>query len=358
MTPEENDSSGRPLNPTRADGPVLRPDGGRSTDRTSAPGFDGWSGQSKPGNTDATYTRTFEWSFRGDRLEWDIEIPISTYEYCTNRARTGQYAIYLADPLQRPFVDSLVERFENHCRDRSLGEHSRLYAALRFVQHLEYTRDVDDTGHETYPKYAIETLVHRRGDCEDGTILLGTLLWAMGYDIAVLLLPDAQHMVLGVAGEEFSGSSVEYEGTSYYVVETTDVGWDVGEFPPRYANTSVRPHHPEAQPILLHEWEATPRNEDSAETLSGNGNLVDVTVHVSNFGDAPADDISVQMEFERRDGDVVGRRALTVDDGPLLPSDFTKYEGTLRVDTERKVRGRCQLGIGRQLHDESESDWQ
>jgi len=348
MTPEESGLSRRRLNPTKADDPPLRPDGGRSTDRTSAPGFNGWSGQSKPSNTDMVYPRTYEWSFRGDRLEWDIQVPVSTYKYCTNRARIGQYAIYLADPLQRPFVDSLVERFETHCRERSFGGHARLYAAVRFVQHLEYTLDVEDTGHAVYPKYAIETLVHRRGDCEDGTILLGTLLWAMDYDVAVLALPDVQHMVLGVASEEFSGASVEHDGTQYYLVETTDVGWDIGEFPPRYANASVRPHHPDAHPILLHEWEAT----------SQDATLVEVTVNVSNFGDALADGISVQLEFERRDGDIVGRQALAVHDGPLHPNDFTKYNGTLQVDTKRKVRGRCRLGIGEKLHDESESNFQ
>lgn len=325
----------------------LQTDGGQSSGRTSAPGFEGWNGKAKPSDTDAMYTRSYAWRFQDDIVDWDIQIPVSIYEYCTNRARTGEYSIYITDPFQQSFIRSLVDRLETYCQRRSLGDNAPLYAAIAFVQNLDYSLDIDDTGHEAYPKYAIETLVHQRGDCEDGTILLGTLLWEMGYDIAVLTLPDVQHMVLGVASDSVSGTSVEYEGRDYYVIETTDTGWNIGQFPPEYANSSVQPHHPEGQPVLVHEWDATPKADG----------LVEVTVHVANFSEGTANNLSIQMEFEYRDGDVAARQALEINGDPLEPGDFTKYEGTIRVDMSQKLRGRCQLAIGRLLHDESESDW-
>lgn len=323
---------------------AVRTDGGDRS-RLSAPGFEGWSGGATPDSTDATYTRTHEWTYLDETLRWDLEIPVSTYEYCTNRARTGQYGLYIADPFQRPFVGSIAERLSDHCRGLTRGD--RLTAATRFVQCLEYSLDVEDTGHEAYPKYPIETLVHRRGDCEDGTILLGTILREMGYDIAVLVLPEARHMVLGVAGDDFSGANVTHEGTDYYVLETTDVGWDVGEFPPEYANASVRPHDPDESPVLVHQWEATPRD----------ARTVDVDVHVANYGDAGAEDLSVQIEFERRDGERIAAGQLRGGSSRLEPGDSTTYEGSLRLEPKREVRGRCRLGLGRMLHDESESDW-
>lgn len=315
-------------------------DGGR---RTWPPGFDGWRAAAKPGDTDATYTRSFAWSFRRQRLDWAVEIPVSLYEYCTNRLRTGQYGLYLADPFQQSFVESLVDRLSDLGQDRR----DRITAAVRFVQSLDYTRDIDDTGHEAYPKYPVETLVHQQGDCEDGTILLGTMLRAMGCDVAVLALPDANHMILGLACEWGSGASVDHAGRTYYTVETTSQGRDVGDLPPAYRDTPVQVHRPENHPVLVHEWEATPRD----------GRRVGIEAHAANFGDDRADDVHLRIEFERRDGQTVARRPLSGDRTALRPGESARYEGAVTLPPDRTLRGKCLVAIGRTLHDVSESDW-
>lgn len=326
----------------------ILPDGGRN--RTSshwAPGFDGWEGSAKPKSRDEVYTRTHTWSFRGQELEWELEIPLSTYEYCTSRARTGNYALYIADPLQRPFIKSISEKLQQFCKNRSLGENDCLTAYLRFVQSIDYSQDIDDTGHEAYPKYAIETLIHQQGDCEDGTILLGSLLAERGEEVAVLLLPNVHHMMLGVSLQDDLGSFIEYEGTKYYTIETTHQSWDIGDLPPKYSDTKVEVHIPDNQPVLIHEWNATP-NPDGA---------VSIDVHVANFGDAKADNVQVQMQFEKRNGESVSRQQLNCKPLSILPGNSTSLKGTMEVPHNHNLQGVCQVAIGRRLHDKSESEW-
>lgn len=322
-------------------------DGGRPRSRITAPEFNGWGASATPGDTDGEYTRTHEWTLWGDQIEWEFSIPISIVEYCSNRLRTGAYTRYLVDPFQEPFIVSLADRLREHCRTEYNDPEQAFLAALRFVQNIDYSLDVNNTGHEIYPKYAIETLTHLRGDCEDGTILLGSLLRALGYDVAVLVLPGAKHMMLGVAGEEFSGASVDHEGTHYYVVETTDVGWDPGELPPEYGNSTVQVQVPDEVPVLVHEWTAVPRRDAAVEA----------SVHVANYGDTPVKDVRVQLDFERRDGTTVVQRPIGYRPETLKPGDSVDFAKTLRFPAEREVRGRCQVITSRQLHDESMSDY-
>lgn len=323
---------------------ILRSDGGRDL-HVWPPDFDGWSAIAKPSDVNATYTRIHKWSIRQESLEWELEIPVATYEYCTNRYRTNEYGRYIIDPFQQPVIESLANRITDFCLSRR--EIDQLTAAIRFVQSLEYSLDIDDTGYRAYPKYATETLVHQRGDCEDGTLLLGTILSQMDYDVAMLVLPDVQHMMLGVACEDATGTSIEYEGRDYYVVETTGHGWDVGEWPQRYRTTKTELHFPADLPVLVHQWEAAPRKVGQ----------VDVEAHVANFGDAIAEGVRAQIEFERRDGQTVAQRLLSRDPVMLDVGEFCQLKTTVSLPPDRTLRGRCQIVENGFLHDESISSW-
>jgi hypothetical protein len=224
-------------------------------------------------------------------------------------------------------------------------EESVRRGVVRFVQSLEYRRDSDDTGHKAYPKYPVETLVHRRGDCEDGVILLGALMQALGYSVAPLVAPEISHMLLGVAADT-GGASVDIDGSSYYVVETTDTGWDLGELPPNCRGTPFEAHTSEDTPVLVHEWSARPVP----------GHAVEIDVHVTNFGTGVADRVDGVVRFERRDGTVVADTRL-IDNATIEPGQSVHADGCLRLPDGRSLRGYCRLGVGGVLHDESSSNW-
>lgn len=305
-----------------------------------------WHASATPDQADASYTRKFDWTFRGEAITWEIDIPIDIYGYCSDRSRTSQYGLYVIDPVQQPFVESLVDRLSEFAEERSLDRSDQLFAAVRFVQSLEYVKDTENTGHDAYPKYPIETLVHGQGDCEDGSILLAALLNELEYDTVLLLLPEARHMIVGVADVAVTGASVTYNDSEYFTIETTQVGWKIGELSPKCQNSSVIVHDCEGLPLLVHEWEAMPVEPGS----------VTVDVHVANFGDAQADNVQVQLLFERRDGETVSQRSLSRG-ATLGQGASTKYDCRLSLPVDRTLRGKCRLGINGKLHDESESDW-
>jgi len=97
-----------------------------------------------------------------------------------------------------------------------------------------------------YPRYPIETLFDRGGDCEDTSILVAALLDRMGYDVALLFLYHENHCAVGVSIEGSHGSYYQHDDKKYFYLETTGEGWRIGEIPPDFTETIARIHplHP------------------------------------------------------------------------------------------------------------------
>lgn len=106
----------------------------------------------------------------------------------------------------------------------------RIEFAAAFVQEaIPYIREEGE-----YPKYPVETLVEG-GDCEDKSILLAAILRAMGYRTALLLFRgNPGHMAVGVECPGCWGSYYQKDGVKYFYLETSSIGWSVGEIPPEY----------------------------------------------------------------------------------------------------------------------------
>jgi hypothetical protein len=108
-------------------------------------------------------------------------------------------------------------------------------ALLSFTQAIGYKSELNDLA-----KYPFET-IFRQGDCEDLSVLFGSLAVAMGYS-AVLLLIDVYdevdeewggHACIGVtlSPGPVSTSHFDVNGSEYYICETTAQGWLIGELP-------------------------------------------------------------------------------------------------------------------------------
>ena len=61
---------------------------------------------------------------------------------------------------------------------------------ISFTQSLKYSEDNITAGVGEYPRYPIETLVDQTGDCEDTSALLISLLESLGYEAAMILIPE------------------------------------------------------------------------------------------------------------------------------------------------------------------------
>lgn len=190
-------------------------------------------GTDDPTDVGRLIEQQYNWTLGGQRYELTLQLSEAAYNDARNVSRgtttLSSYAGYLApsDPAVRGLASSI----------EALGGDPAVMV-LSFVRSLEYQTDMATYGVEEYPKYPIETLVDRAGDCEDLAALYVSVMQALGRDAALLAMLDTPiggHMAAGIAGP-YSGQHVVHNGTAYYYVETTasmgigtvpaSLGWD------------------------------------------------------------------------------------------------------------------------------------
>ncbi len=117
---------------------------------------------------------------------------------------------------------------------------SPAYAAIDFVESMTYQFDIEFNSNSEYPKYAIETIVDKRGDCEDTSFLMASILQALNIDTIVLIYSD--HVAVGVACDGCSGTYYNHKGRKYYFLETTSVpgSWQLGQIWGKYGSEEAK----------------------------------------------------------------------------------------------------------------------
>ena len=151
--------------------------------------------------------------------------------YCT----IYDYNIYcIADDIKDNCIDpndeeDVINALLSFCQDK--GDSYR---------NIEYGND----GTDDFSKYPIETLVEGNGDCEDKSILFGSLVESLGYDAAIFVTTN--HVYVGVHLDfvpiyniQSSVWYVEIYGKRYYTCETTMGGWRIGDCPEELQGKSV-----------------------------------------------------------------------------------------------------------------------
>lgn len=162
---------------------------------------------------------------------WHTELAAATQE--ERRAQVREWGEYVLRGVGSSLA-SVAEQIRSHSERAQLGQVEECAVALSFAQGaLEYQDDLEGRGVPEYPKYPVETLEDGRGDCEDKAILAAALMHALGYHVALMVVPN--HVVAGVAfpGMDLPG---HYEqdvetGLRYYWCEATGEGCWIGERP-------------------------------------------------------------------------------------------------------------------------------
>lgn len=127
------------------------------------------------------------------------------------------------------YIESMVHDLKGYYEDTYKGNPD----APEFAQFLSwFVQNAIDYAEDSgeYWKYPLETLRDRKGDCEDGAILLAAMLDAAGYDAGIYLLPS--HAMAAVSVESLE-DEYENEKFGYYPIETAfpmhtankDIGW-------------------------------------------------------------------------------------------------------------------------------------
>ena len=307
----------------------------------------GLSGQTVPKEeSEKTYSRKFTQSAHGQQTVFTTGIPANLYNYYKARARTGEYGAYVADKYDDRSIKSITSSIESFGEDNDLSARQIVDHTVAIVQGLKYTQDKAGTGYNEYPKYPLETLVDRGGDCEDTSILLAELLQELGYGVVLLLMPKANHMAVGVAGDEsIDGAYYTKNDTQYYYLETTGSGWNVGEVPDNITNTEAELVQVRDYPVLVFAY--------SVSVLSEGG--VNAEISLLNVGTSAATNCAVQMEFHDKSGNVVASQRKQLQ--KLDPEKQTTMNMKLNPPDDRALRARVGVLLDGTVHDLHTTDY-
>lgn len=171
--------------------------------------------------------QAFSWDYGGYNWNWVEVIQEDWYDYYKAKDRGSHPSIeYVTtnDPFIKKIAKSISESSEDDVNE--------VWLAVSFVQNLSYVEDIF-TGYDEYPKYPIETFFEKNGDCEDTSYLAASIISAMGYDVALVVLPG--HMAIAVSVDcDIPGMYYEIDNNCYYYIETTSNSWVAGEMPSKY----------------------------------------------------------------------------------------------------------------------------
>lgn len=260
----------------------------------------------------------FSWYYDGTVHSFTYSGPIELYDYYSNKSHDrSDYNQYVLSEYDRWAIQKLADYFKQYGQKKGHSEEQITGNVISFVQSIHYTSDYESTGQEEYPRYPVETLTDKTGDCEDTVILAAAILNELGYDPILVLVP--QHMVLGIRDTgNYSGQFYEYNGEKYYYVETTSFGHQVGVVP-----ESVDPTLIEIYPLVQ-----IPKMSASVSSVKENS-------------DADYSYYSVYCRF-LNDGPGIGKNiSMTIHGGTAVENSSglnqTVYIGNISEDGKKSV---------------------
>ena len=293
-------------------------------------------------------TKLFTWNYYGPHLQ---RLPESEYLYDYHsgleRINNEDYSLYIFDPYDDEYIDIIVDKIMFGFDGTDVQKVNYMAA---FVQNIDYRSDSETDSSYEYPRYPIETLFDGRGDCEDKAILAASLLYSMGYDVALLRLPN--HMAVGVNLSKEEIPNFDYYIDNYYFLETTTKGKSCGFIPHEYIefNSSVTVYPISDRPLLMHNWKD---GTIIIYTNSEMGNFVKVTAIVKNYGLSIAKNIRIEGGFFSLNGAKTNYKSSTI--SGLEPNTFKKV--TLSIDIPKGLTTlfKTQIYLDDVLVDEKES---
>lgn len=178
-------------------------------------------------------TRTISFYYKGQPFTKTFTFNQSDYNYYRSLRRTSDYASYATDHSSHPYLLQIAKVLDEDIKAWGYTDWNVVSYLTAFVQGgFPYVSESTD-----YPRYPIETIVDKGGDCEDTAILLAALLNMFGFD-AILLNPPG-HMAVGIACGNCDGSRVNYSGREYFYIETTGPNWQIGSMPYNYSSANI-----------------------------------------------------------------------------------------------------------------------
>jgi archaellum component FlaF (FlaF/FlaG flagellin family) len=246
----------------------------------------------------------YQWHHLGSQT---LNLPamswFSDYYAGLERFNIVDYAAYVFDRYDDRFLEFLADRLLS---DKNLKtDVEKINFIASFVQALDYEKDDPYNESYEYPRYPLETLRDRRGDCEDKAILTAALIVSLGYNVSLIRLPT--HMAVGVHLNE-TLPLYSYYIDRYYFLETTTLFMPLGKIPSEYLGlTNVTVYPLSLRPLLLHNWKDATRYE-----ISTGADYVTVTMVLENLGSLASSDVEIRGAFYDNESRVYNQKSTQV----------------------------------------------
>ena len=172
-----------------------------------------------PGSLPINATHTFR--FQNDSITVTVPVNRSVYTAAKKTFRgsillgdpdtinTRFYGAMINDPTQDALYRNLISEFEKIRAERNLTRDEYLELMTAYVQMIPYK-----SGENAPPKYPVELVADKMGDCDDKALLLAGLLAREGYPVVLFKFGPESHMAIGVGSDAFF-----YKSTNYTYIE-------------------------------------------------------------------------------------------------------------------------------------------
>lgn len=103
----------------------------------------------------------------------------------------------------------------------------------RITKYYDYVKQIPyEKGTEGKDKNAIDVMQEWKGDCDERSDLLASMMLANGYKVILLYTKDHTLTALNIPNYESTNfkSYVQYKGRYYYIAETTDPNGQIGAY--------------------------------------------------------------------------------------------------------------------------------
>lgn len=163
------------------------------------------------------YHKDYSWWYNG-KMYTIYQIPEareSPYykKYVPRDSKSEAYFSTIDDPVMQLWAGQLRNITKN------MTDRQKATCILRFVQqNVVYTKDSSQFKKDEYWQFPINTLMRRRGDCEDSSFLYVCLCHMCG--VPVINVDMVGHITCAVDVPSI-GKKYELDGVEYYRAETT-----------------------------------------------------------------------------------------------------------------------------------------
>lgn len=176
---------------------------------------------------------TYDPSFNGNLLNY-----ARNTEYITSEG-AYDYAKYVYDPINTAIIKKTADKFRDFANENGYNEEQLISIVISFVQNFTYEYDSDFIGEEEYVKFPFETLIDGKGDCEDTALLLASLFKELGFNSGFVIYPDHMLALLDITITEEGRRFFEINEGTYFIIETTNPGWAIGQVDVNYTTAPI-----------------------------------------------------------------------------------------------------------------------